>query len=87
MIRLTTFKAEWCKPCHTLETQLALVAGAYPQVEFVNVDVDTQPEIAAKYRVMSVPTVLIECDEDLRAVVVGAHPARRYLDELKAIQA
>lgn len=53
------FFASWCAPCKMLSPILDSVMEQYEGlVRFVKIDIDLYPDIAAKYEVMSVPTLL-----------------------------
>lgn len=60
MIEVKKFEASWCAPCKALKPIFENVASKYNDVNFSYVDVDEQFELAAKYSVRSVPTVIIE---------------------------
>lgn len=62
MIEVKKFEATWCGPCKALKPIFENVASKYNDVNFSCVDVDEQFELAAKYSVRSVPTVIIEKD-------------------------
>jgi len=53
------FHAEWCQPCKTLAPKLdAAIGQKQGQVELAKVDIDQNAELAIKYGVNAVPTVL-----------------------------
>ena len=52
------FGATWCGPCKTFKPVMNEVAGEGHSVQFI--DIDRQQDLAAKYNVRSVPTVVIE---------------------------
>jgi thioredoxin 1 len=57
---LTDFFAEWCGPCKAqspILKELAMEMGN--KIKVIKVDVDKNPEIAARYRIQSVPTLVI----------------------------
>ena len=54
------FNATWCGPCRMLAPVLEAVSGELEgQVSFYSVDVDECPELAAEYRVQSVPCLVM----------------------------
>ncbi len=56
---LVDFWAEWCGPCRTLGPVLERIAAqAAGRFELVQVDTDASPEIAARYGIRSIPTML-----------------------------
>lgn len=57
---LVDFFATWCGPCKAFAPTLDAVAQAYEgRVDVVKVDVDAEPELARQFRVMSVPTLVL----------------------------
>jgi thioredoxin 1 len=52
--------ADWCAPCRALAPVMDRLAQAYAgRVKFGKVNVDTEPEIARRYQVSSIPTLLV----------------------------
>ena len=62
MIEVKRFHAAWCGPCRMLAPIIENIKPKFQNVNFVDVDVDQQFEIASKYTIRSVPTVIIEKD-------------------------
>lgn len=56
---LVDFFATWCGPCKMLKPILEKVAEEEKDVEFCSIDIDEQMEIAKKYRIFSVPSLLL----------------------------
>ncbi len=70
------FWAPWCGPCKLVEPVLDELAGETSAVEFVKLDIDANPITASKFSVLSIPTVLLFADGELRETVVGAKPGK-----------
>lgn len=53
------FYADWCQPCHQIAPALEALAKQHAGlVRFAKVNIDEEPELAAAYRVSSIPAVL-----------------------------
>jgi thioredoxin 1 len=71
------FSAGWCGPCRTYGPVFAAVAQSTADAAFVKVDVDLHPELAHRFKVLSVPTTLVlNPDGTVRSRGVGALPER-----------
>jgi thioredoxin-like negative regulator of GroEL len=73
--KLLEFWAPWCKPCRKLEPVLEELAKRIP-VERVNAD--AEPDRAAQYAVLSLPTVVLLVDGEPRDSVVGVRKLAHY---------
>ena len=62
MLEVKKFYAEWCGPCKMLTPIMEQVQGKFSDVSFESINIDSQFEVAQKYFVRSVPTVIIEKD-------------------------
>ena len=69
--------APWCGPCRMVAPVIEGLASKYPdKVKFCRLNVDENPQTAAKYRVMSIPTILFFKGGEVVDTVVGAVPER-----------
>lgn len=56
---LVDFYADWCGPCKMLTPVIDKIAAEHPEVKVVKLNVDNAPEIASRYGVMSIPTLIV----------------------------
>lgn len=76
---LLDFWAPWCGPCSMLAPILEEVKTECPQVPIVKVNVDEEPELASKFQVMSIPTLVFIENGEKKAVTVGVKPKEEIL--------
>ena len=69
------FWAEWCGPCRMIAPALEEIAGSLNgKVKIVKLNVDENPNTAAKFGIMSIPTLMLFKDGQLASRQVGAAP-------------
>ena len=67
--------APWCGPCRLVEPVVESLYAKYKKsVKFCKLNVDDNPGVAAKYRIMSLPTMLFFKDGEVVDTVIGAVP-------------
>ena len=77
------FWAEWCGPCKMITPVLEEIAGELgDQVTIAKLNVDDNPEVAMRYNVMSIPTLLVFHGGEVRKRLVGAKGKSQLLQEL-----
>ena len=82
---IVDFWATWCGPCRMLSPLLDEVeAEMEDQVEVVKVNVDDADEIAMRYRIMSIPTLLFFKNGAMVDRSVGAMPKSALVDKINA---
>jgi thioredoxin len=67
--QLLEFWAPWCRPCRALEPVLEQLAE---RIDVVRINADEEPDLAARYEVLSLPTVVLLVGGEPRGTVVGA---------------
>ena len=72
------FWAPWCGPCKNVTRVLEELAGETHRVDFVMLDIDDNPATAAKYDVLSIPTVILFAGGAPAETVIGARPAPHF---------
>jgi thioredoxin len=76
---LVDFWAPWCRPCKAIRPVLEqLEEEAGDRVAFIGLDIDASPEIAARYEVLSIPTVMLFEGGEPRQALVGARPRGHF---------
>jgi len=59
MTKVLKLSASWCVPCKQMTTQIDRLNAQLVGVEIENIDIDENTEIAKKYNVRSIPTLLV----------------------------
>ncbi|MCB5245022.1 MAG: thioredoxin [Candidatus Cloacimonadaceae bacterium] len=80
------FWAEWCGPCRMLAPTIDQLAEAYPAITFAKLNVDEYPEIASRYGVMSIPTLMFFKDGVLKDTSIGVVPKGVIEKKLELLQ-
>ena len=76
---IVDFWAPWCKPCEAIEPHLRALAVEWEdRVRLVRVNVDENMAVSGRYEVLSLPTVVLFADGELKATVYGAQSRARF---------
>jgi thioredoxin 1 len=80
------FYADWCGPCRMVSPIIETLSTEYTgKVKFVKVNTDDNPEIAMKYGIMSIPTIMVFKDGQVASTVIGAGPSAMYKQKIDAV--
>jgi thioredoxin 1 len=83
---LVDFSATWCGPCKKLEPIVHDIASDYDgRLKVVKVDVDRAPQTAMKFGVLSVPTVLLFKDGNVRDQSIGLLSRKALADKVEKV--
>lgn len=81
---ITDFWAEWCGPCKMIAPILEDIAEEYEdQLTVAKLDVDSNPSIAMRYGVQSIPTLILFKNGQEAERLIGAMSKERLLSQLK----
>ena len=76
---LLDFWASWCGPCRMVGPLVEQLAAEHPEITVGKVNVDEEPELAAQFQIMSIPTLLVFKNGQLTQRAVGARPKDQIL--------
>jgi len=80
---LVDFWAPWCGPCRVVAPVLEEIAGERPDLRIVKLNVDDNQQTAARYQVLSIPTLILFKGGSPIKTVVGAYPKKKLEAELE----
>jgi thioredoxin 1 len=72
---IVDFWAPWCKPCKAIEPVLEQLESRVP---VARLNIDEHPEIASRYEVLAIPTVMLFAHGESLGVVHGARPLAHF---------
>ena len=76
---LVDFWATWCGPCRMVGPLVEEIAAEHPEIKVGKINVDEQPELAAQFQIMSIPTLMVVNNGRITQRVVGARPKSQIL--------
>lgn len=79
---LLDFWATWCGPCRMVAPIIEQIAEEREDIVVGKIDVDEQPELASRFQIMSIPTLVVMKDGQIVNQVVGARPKEQILEML-----
>ncbi|MDD3278505.1 MAG: thioredoxin [Lachnospiraceae bacterium] len=81
---LVDFWASWCGPCQMVAPVIEELSQEVTDVKIAKINVDEEPELAAQFRVMNIPTLILLKEGKVAAKVVGAQDKDELLDMIHA---
>jgi thioredoxin 1 len=85
-IKVIDFYADWCNPCKVLAPIIEEAEKEFTEVEFVKVNVDENPEMAAIHGVRAIPTLVFTADDEVVNRKVGNVSKDQISEIIKEIQ-
>lgn len=79
---LLDFFADWCGPCKMIAPILDEIAEEREDIKVCKINVDQEPELAAKYQVMSIPSLFVIKNGEVTNQALGARPKAQILNML-----
>jgi thioredoxin 1 len=80
---LVDFWAEWCGPCKMIAPVLEDIAKEHAgRIQIAKLNVDDNPNVARRYEVMSIPTLLVIANGEVKKRLIGAKGKPQLLEEL-----
>ena len=79
---LLDFWAPWCAPCRMVVPIVEEIACERPDIKVGKINVDEQPELASKFGIMSIPTLVVMKNGKIVQQVSGARPKKAILEML-----
>ena len=82
-VALVDLYADWCMPCQMIAPIIEEISNEKSDVKFFKINVDETPDVAIKYGVSSIPTLLIFKNGELINKAVGAYPKEKIIKLLE----
>ncbi len=82
---LVDFWATWCGPCRMLAPVIEELAAEHPEVQFAKLDVDQVPDVAMRFGVSAIPTVVLFKAGKEAQRFVGVEPKSAYEEALAVL--
>ncbi len=80
---LLDFYADWCGPCRTLMPVIEQISDESPDITVGKINIDSEPELAEKFGVMTIPSLFVIKNGAVVSSSVGVKPKRAILEMIK----
>jgi len=83
---LVDFWAEWCAPCRAIAPAIDELAGEFAgRAKVGKLDIDSNQQVAFKFGIQSIPTILIFKDGQVARKIVGGRPKKAIADVISEV--
>ncbi len=80
------FYADWCGPCRMVSPVIESLSREYSgRVKFAKIDTDANQDLAERFNIMSIPTVIVFKNGKIHEQIVGAAPASQYRQKIDSV--
>ena len=79
------FWADWCGPCKIVSPLVEELSEKFSEVKFAKLDVDKNPEIADRYGIRGIPTLMIFKGGQIANQTVGAAPKESLIRQIEGV--
>ncbi len=84
-VTVVDFWAPWCGPCRMIAPHIDAISQEIPNIKVGKCNVDSSPEIAAKFGIMSIPTIMIFKDGKAMDTTIGVVPKQALVDKINSV--
>ena len=81
-VTLIKFGADWCGPCQAMKPEMEKVLKEVDGINFIDINVDQDPDKAVEYQIRSIPALILEKDGKIVRTLFGSVSAERIREFL-----
>ncbi len=83
---MVDFWAEWCGPCKMLSPVVEQIESEISDIKVCKINIDDEGELALRYNVMSIPTLMFFKNGEIAGQLIGVHSKTDILAEIEKIK-